>query len=254
MAESLFSTEARRIGFRRVSREWHAFCMFDSVVQEGGEEGGDWAARPSRLVDMTRQAAAEEDRRWKKMRQVDIGAELRRMLGPEARFRGVQEAALRAIMRQESPIVVVMGTGGGKSMLFMLPAACAAGAGGLTVVVVPLVSLRGDIKDRCDALGIECVEWSGRRPHEWASIVLVTPEAAVSESFGHFINRQRAMGRLDRIVVDECHVVLDSGAGGGWRSRMLGLRGLVKAETQLVYLTATLRPADEAEFGRLVGL
>ncbi|KAK4096675.1 hypothetical protein N658DRAFT_562300, partial [Parathielavia hyrcaniae] len=159
-----------------------------------------------------------------------------------------------AIMRQESPVVVVMGTGGGKSMLFMLPAACAAGAGGLTVVVVPLVSLRGDIKDRCDASGIECVEWSGRRPHEWASIVLVTPEAAVSESFGHFINRQRAMGRLDRIVVDECHVVLDSGAGGGWRSRMLGLRGLIKAETQLVYLTATLRPADEAEFGRLVGL
>ncbi|KAK4233031.1 P-loop containing nucleoside triphosphate hydrolase protein, partial [Achaetomium macrosporum] len=136
----------------------------------------------------------------------------------------------------------------------MLPAACAAGAGGLTIVVVPLVSLRGDIKDRCDALGIECVEWSGRRPHEWAPIVLVTPEAAVSESFGHFVNRQRAMGRLDRIVVDECHVVLDSGAGGAWRSRVLGLRGLVKAETQLVYLTATLRPADEAEFGRLVGL
>jgi hypothetical protein len=32
MDESLFSTEARRIGFRRVSREWHAFCIFDSVL------------------------------------------------------------------------------------------------------------------------------------------------------------------------------------------------------------------------------
>ena len=41
-------------------------------------------------------------------------------------------------------------------------------------------------------------------------------------------------------------MVLDSGLGGGWRSRVLGLRELVKAETQLVYLTATLRPADEA--------
>jgi superfamily II DNA helicase RecQ len=137
-------------------------------------------------------------------------------------------------------------------MLFMLPARCS--AGGLTVVVVPLVSLRSDIKGRCDELGIECVEWSGGRPHEWASVVLVTPESAVGESFGHFVNRQRAMGRLDRIVIDECHVVLDSGAGGSWRSRVLGLRGLVRAETQLVYLTATLRPADEAEFGRLVGL
>jgi hypothetical protein len=61
---------------------------------------------------------------------------------------------------------------------------------------------------------------------------LVTPELAVGESFGHFINRQRAMGRLDRIVIDEYHVVLDSGAAGGsWRSRILGLKGLVKAET-----------------------
>ncbi|KAK4242971.1 P-loop containing nucleoside triphosphate hydrolase protein, partial [Corynascus novoguineensis] len=58
----------------------------------------------------------------------------------------------------------------------------------------------------------------------------------------------------DRIVVDECHTVLDSGAGGTWRSRVLGLRGLVKAEAQMVYLTATLRPADEAEFGRIIGL
>ncbi|KAK3898445.1 P-loop containing nucleoside triphosphate hydrolase protein [Staphylotrichum tortipilum] len=255
MDESLFSTEARRIGFRRVSREWHAFCMFDSVLQEGSSSGsGGSDMKVSHLAKAVRQAAEEENRRWKMIRQVDIGAQLRKMLGPKARFRGVQEAALGAIMRQESPVVVVMGTGAGKSMLFMLPAACRAAAGGLTVVVVPLVSLCGDIKDRCDELGIECVEWSGRRPHEWPSVVLVTPEAAVGESFGHFINRQRAMGRLDRIVVDECHVVLDSGAGGGWRSRMLWLRGLVKAEVQMVYLTATLRPADEAEFGRLVGL
>jgi superfamily II DNA helicase RecQ len=35
---------------------------------------------------------------------------------------------------------------------------------------------------------------------------------------------------------------------------MLGLRKLVRAETQLVYLTAILRPADEREFGTLVKL
>ena len=86
MNESLFSTEARRIGFRRVSREWHTFCIFDSVLQES--ESGD-RARPSRLTDVAQQATEEEERRWMKIRQVDVGAELRRMLGPEARFRGV---------------------------------------------------------------------------------------------------------------------------------------------------------------------
>jgi len=108
------------------------------------------------------------------------------------------------------------------------------------------------MKKRCDELGIMCVEWESRRPHEWAQVVLVTPEAAVGEGFGQFINRQRCMGRLDRIVVDECHVVLDSTKG--WRSRLLGLRNLVMAETQMVYLTATLRPREEGEFIRLMGL
>jgi superfamily II DNA helicase RecQ len=247
ISESMSSTETGRHLFRRISREWHAFCMFESTLREEKQ-----VQKPARItMETAREATFEENRRWQAMRQVDVQGQLQQMLGEGARFRGVQEAALQAIMWQATPIVVIMGTGGGKSMLFMLPARCSSG---LTVVIVPLVSLRNDIKDRCDALGIECVEWNSARPHEWASIVLVTPESAVGENFGHFINRQRAMGRLDRIVMDECHVVLDSGAGGAWRSRMLGLRGLVRAETQLVYLTATLRPADEAEFGTLVGL
>ncbi|KAK4456537.1 hypothetical protein QBC42DRAFT_190774, partial [Cladorrhinum samala] len=86
----------------------------------------------------------------------------------------------------ESPVVVVMGTGGGKSILFMLPARC---LGGLMVVVVPLVLLRSDIKDRCDQLGIKCVKWDSRRLYEWASVILVTLESAVGESFRYFINR-----------------------------------------------------------------
>jgi hypothetical protein len=74
----------------------------------------------------------------------------------------------------------------------------------------------------------------------------------VGEGFGHFINRQRGMGRLDRIVVDECHVVLDS--LHGWRARVLALRRLVTVGTQMVYLTATLRPSEEAPFIESMGL
>ena len=88
-------------------------------------------------------------------------------------------------MQQKSPVVVIIGTGAGKSMTFMLPAACSTG---VTIVVVPLVSLRGDLKDQCVKAGIECAEWESRKPHEWALVVLVTPESAVSKSFGNFIN------------------------------------------------------------------
>ena len=61
-------------------------------------------------------------------------------------------------------------------------------------------------------------------------------------------------GLVRPVAVDECYVVLDSGAGGGWRSRVTGLRGSVKVKTQIEYLTATLQPAHEAAFGGMVGL
>jgi superfamily II DNA helicase RecQ len=78
------------------------------------------------------------------------------------------------------------------------------------VVVVLLIALRGDIVHRCRQLGILCVEWESRRPVDQASIVLVTPESAITEDFMIFLNRQRLCYRLDRIVIDECHVVLNN--------------------------------------------
>jgi hypothetical protein len=52
------------------------------------------------------------------------------------------------------------------------------------------------------------------------------------------------MVRLDRVVVDESHIVLETRF----------LRNLVFAATQLVYLTATLKPSEEIEFIRLMAL
>jgi superfamily II DNA helicase RecQ len=82
--------------------------------------------------------------------------------------------------------------------------------------------------------------------------MFVTPEAAVSKAFRQYINQQRAIGQLDRIVVDKCHIVLDS--LNSFRSRILALRNLVQAETQIVYLTATLQPHKEQQFIKAIGL
>ncbi|PKX88226.1 P-loop containing nucleoside triphosphate hydrolase protein [Aspergillus novofumigatus IBT 16806] len=133
-------------------------------------------------------------------------------------FRGVQDPAMRAIQRGESPVVAVMPTGGGKSMLFMVPAFAA--PGGTTIIVVPLVALRADMTRRCQELGISCT----------------------------FLNRLRWTRRLDRIVIDECHVVLNS--QHDFRPQMAQLGRLVQARTQMVWLTATLPPSMEAELCR----
>ena len=141
--------------------------------------------------------------------------------------------------------MAVMPTGGSKSLLFMLPAFLGQRHGGTTIVVVPLVPLREDLKQRCEARGIRCVEWNSRLPADGASIVLVTPEAAVGDAFLTFLNRLRAMRQLDRIVIDECHVILHQKYT--FRKQLQELPKLVAAETQFVLLTATLPPSQEVE-------
>ena len=58
----------------------------------------------------------------------------------------------------------------------------------------------------------------------------MTPEA----TFSTFLNRLQGMHQLDRIVVDECHTVLDSTPR--FRPRLRELGGLVKRRVQMVYL------------------
>ncbi|KAF2187528.1 P-loop containing nucleoside triphosphate hydrolase protein, partial [Zopfia rhizophila CBS 207.26] len=194
------------------------------------------------------ESEAEEGRieRWQRLRKMNAAVQLKRMMGKEAVFRGVQEEAITAITAGESPVVAVMPTGAGKSLLFMLPAW--AEQGGTTVVVVPLIALRGDMKQRCKRLGISCAEWEGRRPPDAAAVVLVTPESAVSEDFMTFLNRLKATRQLDRIVIDECHIVLNRRYT--FRKQMQQLGKLVAAETQMVLLTATLPPDEEEELYR----
>ena len=59
----------------------------------------------------------------------------------------MQEQSMYAVMTGQSPIVSIMATGEGKSMLFMLLAYCV--NGGTTVVIIPLCSLQEDLERRC---------------------------------------------------------------------------------------------------------
>ncbi|KAK0303020.1 hypothetical protein LTR82_017684 [Friedmanniomyces endolithicus] len=86
-----------------------------------------------------------------------------------------QEQALTTIMSWTEQVVAILPTGAGKSLLFMLP--CTLPDAGVTVLVVPLVSLRGDLLRRLRELRIDHIEWSSGERRE-SGLVLVTAEAA----------------------------------------------------------------------------
>jgi RecQ family ATP-dependent DNA helicase len=240
------TTAHRREMFRLSSTDWHRFLGFVST-DDGGAES---ALGLAQFSPWQKEAEiGRTERRWQ-LTQAAMEPEMQRMMGgnSELRLRGVQAPALEAIQQGQSPVVAVMPTGGGKSLLFMLPAWIS--PRGVTVVVVPLIALRGDMVHRCRLLGISCVEWESRRPADQASIVLVTPESAITEDFMTFLNRQRLCHRLDRIVIDECHVVLNDQTN--FRPAMAQLGRLLVAQAQMIYLTATLPPTAENQlFQRL---
>jgi RecQ family ATP-dependent DNA helicase len=223
----------KRMQFRMSSMDWHRFLGFES-----GQ-----ACKEQKRAPFEEEADEARFDRWARMQDMDATAALKRMVGEKATFRGVQQEAIEAIVAGESPVVAVMPTGAGKSMLFMLPAWVE--QGGTTVVVVPLIALRGDMMRRCRELGIACAEWESRHPPDSAAVVMVTPESAVGEGFTTFLNRLRATRQLDRIVIDECHIVLNRRFT--FRKKMQQLGKLVGAETQIVMLTATLPPSEEDE-------
>ena len=244
-SEAEFETADKKEQYRAVSQEWHRFLQFPSSFGAGGPRMGH-KRKPLSYWE----AANQEARlvRWKQLATTNLYARLQALEGAGARFRGKQEDALQAIVAGHSPVVVVLGTGVGKSLCFMLPASSV--PGGTTVVVVPLVALQTNLVERCSKKGILSLVWSSRRPHDTATLLFVTPESALTKAFAGLLNRLAAARQLDRIVVDEVHVVLDGTKD--FRPKLRELGDLVARGVQMVYLTATLPPAEEAELFALL--
>jgi len=66
------------------------------------------------------------------------------------------------------------------------------------------------------------------------------PNKATGEGFGTSVKRLQRLHLLNRIVVDECHVVLNDRLD--FRKHLQQFGQLARSETQLVLFTATLPP------------
>jgi superfamily II DNA helicase RecQ len=238
LVENRDAVIGRREKFREVSEGWHRFLKFASSQES------------SAILKRKRQGPEDDMQdaqiaRWKRLRTVNIDTELKSIIGEGAVFRGKQREALIAIMNNQSPVLVIMGTGAGKSLLFQLPAHSQ--KSGTTVVVVPLKTLERSLHERCRKAGISSIMWDKGQADRMAQVVFVQPESAVGTRFNQYLNRLEGLGQLDRIVIDECHTVLQSGPDFRPKMReagaILGGRG-----KQMIFLTATLAPASEPEF------
>jgi superfamily II DNA helicase RecQ len=240
--------------FRPLSMLWHKFLGVDG--KKGGrqqekqvEERED--ARKKRVRDSifetTVRPREKEVRVETTTHESDVCKAMQRIFKTQnVGFRSVeQELAVYAVLDKQTPLVVVLPTGGGKSLLFMVPGCVE--EGGMTVVVVPYRALIADLVARIRGSGIECMEWKHGETNP-ASIVVVSADIAGDiSSDSNFLSYATLLcnkGVLRRVVVDECHLIYTS---SDWRPKLAELKNLRLLPCPIVLLTATLPPVRERE-------
>jgi superfamily II DNA helicase RecQ len=117
---------------------------------------------------------------------------------------------------------------------------------GITILIVLLVSLYRDMLRRVREMRIDHLEWHPGESRE-AALILVSAEAASSKDFIKYTRRLIAEQKLNRIVIDECHLTV---IAAEYRPSIVQLITIRSLRTQFVYLTATLPLSMRAEFDK----
>jgi ATP-dependent DNA helicase RecQ len=192
-----------------------------------------------------------------KKQKEEIKSFLKKYYGFDS-FRLGQEQAIDNILNKKDS-VVVMPTGGGKSLIFQLPALVFEG---VTVVVSPLIALMKDQVDSLSDLGIPATfinssislsETSSRLEeikNGFYKIVYVAPERFYNVSF---LESLRSV-KVSLFAIDEAHCI--SSWGHDFRPSYLRLKNAIEIlkSPRVVALTATATPEVRNDIVRQLNL
>jgi superfamily II DNA helicase RecQ len=156
------------------------------------------------------------------LREALYYAEAKRKLEEVFKLPSFRENQLEAIISalQGRDALILMPTGGGKSLCYQLPAVCDGGkTRGVTVVISPLIALMNDQVNSLKRKGINAVLWTSETTNNdmklricsdasMPRLLYITPEkikgSGVTRSVLSHLHRTNSLARF---VVDEAHVI-----------------------------------------------
>lgn len=182
---------------------------------------------------------------------------LHRVFGYDA-FRGEQEAVIDHVV-DGGDAVVLMPTGGGKSLCYQIPALVRPGTG---VVISPLIALMQDQVDALRALGVRAgfmnstQDFDERRTVEAEflagelDVIYLAPERLRLDSTLDLLSR----GRISVFAIDEAHCVAQWGHDFRPDYLALSVLGRRWPDVPRIALTATATHATHQEITQRLGM
>ncbi|ELR97579.1 DNA helicase RecQ [Gloeocapsa sp. PCC 73106] len=191
----------------------------------------------------------------------DLKSALKRFFGHDV-FRPLQEQIIAEVLNNRD-LLVIMPTGGGKSLCYQLPALLKPG---LTLVVSPLISLMQDqvnaLKDRGigatflnSSLNSQEIQSRSREILQGnIKLLYVAPERLLSEGFSVFLTQIQQDVGISALAIDEAHCV--SEWGQDFRPEYRQIKGLRQRYPQvpMVALTATATTRVRQDIIQQLGL
>jgi ATP-dependent DNA helicase RecQ len=173
-------------------------------------------------------------------------------------FRPLQEEIINSILNK-TDTVVIMPTGGGKSLCFQIPALIFEG---LTIVISPLISLMKDQVQQLTELGISAIVLnSSLSPEEYeknvdllinnkVKLLYVAPETLVMDKTLNMLSNVK----VDCLTVDEAHCISEWGHDFRQEYRQIaGLRTHFQ-DAVISAFTATATPRVQNDIVKSLGL
>jgi superfamily II DNA helicase RecQ len=176
---------------------------------------------------------------------------LRRLLGDGATPKSPEQAKLlQLVLDRKFHVVGILPTGGGKSILYQVPAVC--DKSGITVCIFPFRALTQDQVIQANDLNIPVATWPERRSRsiddgsiyqgylpidpDQTTLVCVSAHDAGDEGFLPWLRALFNNGLLKRVVVDEAHELLMS----DYRACMANIQKIQQLAVPIICLSATL--------------